>query len=98
MLLCMISQCVVMCCMCKVLKSLIGCGYGWCGICRELRCVYGWKNVKDIGMGVRKGTVVSFVYTFFVYFVKCCFLKCLFVNCFSYFWGRRWGSGVGIYG
>ena len=51
------------------------------------------KMSKDTGMGVRKGTVVSFVPTMFG-----CFLgnpslsKCFFVTCFSCFFGA-----VGIY-
>ena len=42
-----------------------------------IRC--GWKNVKNIGMGVRKGTVVSFVPTLFGYFLGIPYLLCLFI-------------------
>ena len=44
------------------------------------------KMSKDIGMGVRKGTVVSFVPTLFGCFLGiyvCSFLKMFFVTCFS---------------
>ena len=42
------------------------------------------KMSEDIGMGVRKGTVVSFVPTLFGYFlgIKIMSLKCFFVTCF----------------
>ena len=41
------------------MQSFIGCGCGDCGV-----HVVG-KMSKDIGMGVRKGTVVSFIPTLF---------------------------------
>ena len=43
--------------------------------CRESWCACGWK---DIGMGVRKGTVVSFVPTFFGCFLGIPFLYVFF--------------------
>ena len=39
------------------------------GAFRGLWCACGWKMSKDIGMGVRKGTVVSFVPTLFACFL-----------------------------
>ena len=66
------------CCTCKVLQSFTGCGYGWhvgdCGV-----HVVG-KISNDIGMGLRKGTVVSFVPTLFG-----CFLGIPSLYVFSFF-------------
>ena len=64
------------------------------------------KMSKDIGMGIRKGTVVSFVPTLFGCFLGIpslhVFSKMLFCDLFRllFFGGRGgggWGSGVGIY-
>ena len=65
--------------------------------CRELWRACGWS--KDIGMGVRKGTVVSFVPTLLGCFWRIpslyvfSFLKCFFVTCFSCFFGGAGGVG-----
>ena len=63
--------------------------------CRGLWCASGWKNIERYRMGVRKGTVVSFVPTSFGCFsgnpflYVFSFLKCVFVTCFSCcFWER----------
>ena len=69
------------------------------GTFRGLWCACGCgKMSKDIGMGVHKGTVVSFVPTLFGCFlgifhpyVSLHFFKCFFVTCFSFFFG---GGGV----
>ena len=45
------------------------------------------KMSKDIGMGVRKGTVVSFVPTLLFGDSIPHLLKCFFVTCFSCFFG-----------
>ena len=81
---------------CEVLQlpHSIGCGYGWCGMPGIGVCVCEvGKMVKDIGMTIRKGIVVSFLlclvafwgfhpYMFFHFF------KCFFVTCFCCFlWG-----------
>ena len=62
--------------------------------CKELWCTCCWKMSKDIGMEVRKGTVVSFVPTLFVYFwgipslYVFSFFKMFFLTCFRcFFWG-----------
>ena len=59
---------------------------GDCGV-----CVVG-KKAKNIGKGVRKGTVVSFIPTLFGYileipflYVFSCFEMFFFVTCFRYF-------------
>ena len=67
---------------------------GGCGVC-VIR-----KMSKDIGMGVRKGTVVSFVPTLFGYFLGIpslyifSFFKVFFVTCFCFFIGGGGGGGV----
>ena len=70
------------------LRYAVGCGYGWhvgdCGV-----HVVG-KISKDIGMGVRKGTVVSFVPTLFGCFLG---IKMFFCYLFQLFF---WGVGVEI--
>ena len=68
---------------------------GDCGV-----CVVG-KMSKDLGMGVRKGTVVLFVRTLFGYFwgipslYVFSFLKMFFVTCFHCC--CFWGGGTGIW-
>ena len=52
-------------------------------------CVWLEKMSKDIGMGVCKGTVVSFILTLFGYFLGIpslyafLFFTCFFVTCLS---------------
>ena len=59
------------------------------------------KMSKDIGMGVRKGTVVSFVPTLFGYFLGIpslyvfSFFEMFFVTCFRcFFFGGGGGAGI----
>ena len=66
-------------------------------------CVVG-KMSKDIGMGVHKGTMVSFVPTLFGYFLGTPspyvnLFQMFYVTCFRcFFWGGggRRGGGAGI--
>ena len=64
--------------------------------CTGLWCACGWKNVQRYGMGVRKGTVVSFVPTLFGCFLRIPSLYYVFsfVKCslFQLFLLGRWGS------
>ena len=53
--------------------------------CRRLWCACGWKKLmsKDIGIGVRKGTVVSFVPTLlFGNSIPICLFKLFFCDLF----------------
>ena len=60
-----VSSCVVHVKYCNHLLAVDMAGVA----CRGLWCACCWKMSKDIGMGVRKGTVVSFVPTWFGYFL-----------------------------
>ena len=54
------------------------------------------KMSKDIGMGVRKGTVVSFVPTLFGYFLGkyvSSFFKNVYCDLFPLFFVFFWGGG-----
>ena len=75
-------MCVVRVKYCNHLLAVCMAGVDYC------LCVDG-KMSKGIGMGIRKGTVVSFVPTLLVAFwgihpyISVHFFKCFFVICFS---------------
>ena len=64
-------------CEVKVLQSFIGFGYGWCDMKGIVMCIW-LKKCQNIGMGVRKGTVVLFVSALFGCFLGIPSL-CLFI-------------------
>ena len=77
-----------MCCTCNLAVDMAGVAYR--GLCMH---VVG-KMSKDIGMGVRKGTVVSFVPTLFIAFwgfhpyYVCSFFKMFSCDLFKFFFGE----------
>ena len=82
--------CIVKCCNCHILLAVDMAGVACQGLVCACVCVCEvGKMVKDIGMTIRKGIVVSFLPCLGIpsLYVLSCFKMCFFVTCFCCFWG-----------